>query len=186
MACTRRCCCGSRHRSALLAASPLAKALHARHRLAQPGIRADRQRRPLNFNVGPCEGGHAEVGAISSRQRYALAAAVVVCVTASRCSQRRLLPKHFARGIVSPNPSFERTAKGGRSISTLGALRVGMQRSVQSTVAGGTQSPLLSWFAPPRRATRGAASCQSTARAASSRPTWHSSGPPKAAAQFQR
>ena len=186
MARTRRRCRGSRHRSALLAASPLAKALHARHRLAQPGIRADRRRRPLNFNVGRIEGGYANVGAINSRQRHAVAAATVVHLTEACCSSRCLLPKHCMRGIVSPNPAFERTARGGRSISTLGLVRVGMQTSVQSAVISSTHSPLLSWFASPRCATRGVASCQSTARAASSRPTRHSSGPPEAAAQFQR
>ena len=51
MARNRRCCRGSHHGTLLLVASPLAKALLAPHRLAQPAIRADRQRRPLNSNV---------------------------------------------------------------------------------------------------------------------------------------
>ena len=46
----------------------------------------------------------------------------MVRITAPCCLSHHLLPKHCARGIVSPNPSFERTAEGGRSISTLGAF----------------------------------------------------------------
>ena len=81
---------------------------------------------PLKSNVGPYEGVHAEGGAISSRQRRAIAATAVVRVTASRYLLHDLLPKHCMRGIVSPNPSFERKAKSCafafRSISTLGNL----------------------------------------------------------------